>query len=190
MDIGATIGISVASTSTGLATIWLINKIMKIRLKSRLSALLILKGVSSICNRMTTAKVLFLDVDQLLQEHPAYESSKNSPAHMILLYPSIKAKVYEILKQYKYKVVLVSRNYELLKLLYVLKKNIIFFAQSKQMAINTKLLYDDEEEAKADELLKLRLSMEIPHSQIVICESLADQDNKIRQMFGIQELNL
>ena len=32
-----------------------------------------------------------------------------------------------------------------------MKKNIIFFAQSKQMANNTKLLYDDEEEAKADD---------------------------------------
>lgn len=191
MDLGATVAVSSVSTSASLLTLWAINKWLKYKMRNRVRGILLLKGVSQLCKKHTISNRLFVDLDSMLQQHPKYEEWKDSPAHIVLLYPIIKEQVKHILQNYPHKVILVSRNNEMLKLMPLQKKNTYFFAPSKEMSSNTSLLYEgDEEQRKDDELLKLRLANEFPEDRIVICQSLTDLDNKIREKFGIQQLNL
>ncbi len=195
MDIGATIAVSSVSTSASLLTLYCINKWLKFKMRNRVRGILLLKGVSTVCKKHTSSNPnrLFVDLDSMLQQHPKYDEWKDSPAHICLLYPVIKENVKQILQNYPNgKVILVSRNYEMLKLMPIqAKKNLYFFAYSKEMSQNTALLYEgDESERTSDELLKLRLAAEFPNDKIIICQSLSDLDNKIREKFGIQQLNL
>ena len=195
MDLASAITISSVTTSTSMLTLWAINKWLKFRMRNRVRAILLLKGCSSVAKKHTSSNPnrLFVDLDSMLQQHAKYIEWKDSPAHICLLYPFVKENVKQILQNYPHgKVILVSRNYEMLKLMPVLKKNLYFFAYSKEMSANTSLLYEgDESERTKDELLKLRLAAEFPvQENIVICQSLADLDQKIREKFGIQQLNL
>lgn len=87
----------------------------KHKLRKRVSGLLMLKGVSTLCSKLTTADVLFLDIDKLFQtlilppsaEEENKENTTN-PIDVLLTYPVIRAHIVNIASIYRSRIILVS----------------------------------------------------------------------------------
>lgn len=176
---------------------WLGNWLAKRKLRRRLSGLLMMKGVSTLCCKLTTADVLFLDVDKLFQtlnipasaDEATKEPTRN-PVDIVLSYPVIRSHVMNVASVYKGKMVLVSNSLDLLRALPVLDINIVFACFSRAMEENIKIIYSSEAEHHESEVQKYRLLRELPETQMFICDNLADLYKKCEERYGVKRLQL
>jgi hypothetical protein len=191
----SSIGSAIAgSPASSVLVGWLSNWWAKRKLRKRVSAMLMMKGVSTLCSKLTTADVLFLDVDKLFQTlnlpSEAGEAVSRNPVDIVLSYPTIRAHVVNISSVFKGKIVLVSKSLELLHALPVKAENITFACFSKAMEENIKIIFSSDAEHHEAEVQKYRVLREIPEAQMFVAESLADLYKKAEELYGVKRLQL
>jgi hypothetical protein len=155
-----------------------------------------LRGVSTLCSKLTTPHVLFLDVDKLFQtlnvpESAAADASgQRNPVDVLLSYPVIRAHIVNVASVYKGRIVLVSKSLELIHALPVREEAITFAAFSRQCEENIKVIYPSEAEHHAGEIEKYRIIRELKEEQIFISDSLAELYKKVEERYGVKRVQL
>lgn len=179
------IAIQSASSVGGVFSFLMLTKLVSWYVRRKAKAVLLLKGKTTLCNKWTSNDIIFLDIDNVLTELPEYEKAKDNPAKLFLLYPIVKQRVDALVKGFRKPVVFVSRNWDLLRVMNVSKKNIVYLCGSQEYHKKSQLLYTDAEQFATDDILRLKYLHSVPKKQIKICESLADIDKNIRDIFGL-----
>jgi hypothetical protein len=194
--IGSAVGAMAGSPVSSIFASWLGNKFAKYRLRKRLSALVMLRGVSTLCAKLTTPHVLFLDVDKLFQTLNVAESAaadasaQRNPVDVLLSYPVIRAHIVNVASVYKGRIVLVSKSLELIHALPVREEAITFAAFSRQCEENIKVIYPSEHAAHEGEVEKYRIIRELKEEQIFISDSLAELYKKVEERYGVKRVQL
>ena len=194
--IGSAVGAMAGSPVSSIFASWLGNKFAKYRLRKRLSALVMLRGVSTLCAKLTTPHVLFLDVDKLYQTLNVAESAaadasaQRNPVDVLLSYPVIRAHIVNVASVYKGRIVLVSKSLELIHALPVREEAITFAAFSRQCEENIKVIYPSEHAAHEGEVEKYRIIRELKEEQIFISDSLAELYKKVEERYGVKRVQL
>ena len=194
--IGSAVGAMAGSPVSSIFASWLGNKFAKYRLRKRLSALIMLRGVSTLCAKLTTPQVLFLDVDKLFQTLNVAESAaadasaQRNPVDVLLSYPVIRAHIVNVASVYKGRIVLVSKSLELIHALPVREEAITFAAFSRACEENIKIIYPSEHAAHEGEVEKYRIIRELKEEQIFISDSLAELYKKVEERYGVKRVQL
>jgi hypothetical protein len=194
--IGSACGAMAGSPVSSIFASWLGNKFAKYRLRKRLSALIMLRGVSTLCSKLTTPHVLFLDCDKLWQTLNVAESAaadasgQRNPVDVLLSYPVIRAHIVNVASVYKGRIVLVSKSLELIHALPVREEAITFAAFSRQCEENIKVIYPSEHAAHEGEVEKYRIIRELKEEQIFISDSLAELYKKVEERYGVKRVQL
>lgn len=184
------------SSSPGRAlTSWLCHQFLKWRMKKKLFGVVLLKGVSSLCEKLSSEEILFFDVDvlyhQLIAPKSAEEVNKKpSVVENYTAYPILRTHLFNLSKVYKNRIVIVSKSLELLKALGIYDDHCYFYAFSKEMEEKVGLIYSDESEHKEAEVNKFRIKDQMKPSNVIIIESMNDLESKLKTQFSINKLNL
>jgi hypothetical protein len=194
--IGSAVGAMAGSPVSSMFASWLGNWFAKRKLRKRLSALIVLKGVSTLCSKLTTAEVLFLDVDKLFQtlnvpvDAAADAAAQRNPVDVLLSYPVIRSHIVNVASVYKGRIVLVSKSLELLHALPVREEAITFACFSRACEENIKVIYPSEAEHHAGEIEKYRILRELPETQMFVSDSLAELYKKVEEKYGVKRVQL
>lgn len=189
--------LSTANSSLGKAfTNYCYSKWMGWRLKKRLHAIVLLKGVTSICQKFSSPDNLFLDVDVLFEQLTAPKEAsevgkKPSVLEKFTAYPIIRNHLYSVSRIFKKNIICVSHSHELLQALSISADNTWFYAFSKELDERTLPLFDGDDKQHAESVVnKLRIRDRFEESKIVVCESMSDLESKLKQKFNIASTQL
>jgi hypothetical protein len=105
-------------------------------------------------------------------------------------YPILRTHLFNLSKVYKNRIVIVSKSLELLKALGIYDEHVYFYAFSKEMEEKVGLIYTDENLHKEAEVNKFRIKDQMKPSNVIVIESMADLEAKLKSQFGINVLNL
>lgn len=171
------------------------NAYRKYKYKSRVFGLILFKGVSHLCDHLKGQDIIFIDLDRLYQNLNLKEPTDKteiSGTENLLSYHIIKNHILNILTIYKKKVVLVSKDYELMKCMPVKDYNIYFSCFSKEADENLKSIYSNEKEHSESVINKFRLLRlnEIKEQNIIYCNSLKEMYDKLIILFQLPKVNL
>jgi len=184
------------SSSPGRAlTSWLCHQFLKWRLKKKLFGVVLLKGCTTLCEKLSSNQILFFDVDVLYHQLTAPKSAeevqkKVSVVENYTAYPILRTHLYNLSKVYKNRIVIVSKSLELLKALGIYDDHLYFYAFSKEMEEKVGLIYTDEKVHKEAEVNKFRIKDQMKPSNVIVIESMADLEAKLKSQFAIEVLNL
>jgi len=183
-----------SSPMGGLLGGWIYNKFKKWRLKKRLSGVLLLKGVSTLCQKLSNTEVLFFDIDTIYREltapKEATDHKEPSAVENYTAYPILRTHVWNLTNIYKGQIVIVSHNLELLRAVGVYNENITFFAFSKEMEKNIGVIFPSEQERAFAELTKFRTLRELPETQVVIVNNLNDLETKLKEKYHMNNISV
>lgn len=192
----STAALSLNSSLGRAFTQYLYSKFMSWKLKRRLHAVILMKGCSTICQKYSSEQVLFLDIDVLYDQLTApkeasdLQRARPSVLESYMAYPILRNHLYSISRAFKKNIVLVSKSYELIRAMNITVENTHFFAFSKEMDERTGPLFPDEK-AHADSVVKkLRTREHFDDNHIVVVESMADLETKLKQKFGILQTEI
>lgn len=184
------------SSSPGRAlTSWLCHQFLKWRMKKKLFGIVLLKGCTTLCEKLSSNEVLFFDVDVLYHQLTAPKEAadvnkKPSVLENYTAYPILRTHLFNLSKVYKNRIVIVSKSLELLKALGIYDDHLYFYAFSKEMEEKVGLIYTDEKLHKEAEVEKFRIKDQMKATNVIIIESMNDLETKLKAMFGINALNL
>lgn len=191
------------SPASSLLADWLSSWWHKRRLAKRVRGLVLLKGITSLCSKLSTPDVVYIDCDSLLQtlqmpkdaeelaaqqagaKHPA-----NNPIDLLMCHAVIKNHIINITNVFKGKIVLVSKTLDLLAALPVKRENIYFAAFSKDMEANIGVIFANEADHHRAEVEKFRIMREIDEERIYVCDSMKDLYDKTAEKFGSKRTQL
>jgi hypothetical protein len=170
----------------------------KRRLRQRVRGLILVKGVSTMCQKLSNSECVYIDCDTLWQtlnapkdaETHAKNPDEVNPVDAMISYSIIKNHVINICNVFKGKIVLVSKCYDLLRSLPVKNENIYFAAFSKEMETNIGIIFPNEKEHHEAQLQKFRILREIPEERTYVCESMKDLYEKTCEKFGSKKVSL
>jgi hypothetical protein len=169
---------SVGKSVGGILSNWIYHKYKKWRLKRRLTGVLLLKGVSTLCQKLSNSEVLLFDIDVLYRELTAPKEAADHKEPTVVenftAYPILRNHVFNLTNIYKGQIIVVSHNLELLRAIGVYDENIKFYAFSKNMETNIGVIFSSEIDRAHAELTKFRYIRELKEEQIVLVESLVD----------------
>jgi hypothetical protein len=184
------------SSSPGRAlTSWLCHQFLKWRMKKKLFGAVLLKGCTTLCQKLSSDEILFFDVDVLYHQLTAPKSAeevdkKPSVVENYTAYPILRTHLFNLSKVYKNRIVIVSKSLELLKALGIYDEHVFFYAFSKEMEEKVGLIYTDDNLHKEAEVNKFRIKDQMKPSNVIVIESMADLEAKLKSQFGINVLNL
>ena len=184
-----------SSPAGGAVGNWLYSKFKKWSLKKRLSGLLLLKGVSTICQKLSNNDVLFFDIDTIYRELTAPKEASEANKEPTIVenytaYPLLRNHVINITKIYKGKVVVVSHSLELLQADGVYNENITFYAFSRDMEKNIGVIFSSEIDRAYAELSKFRIMREIDEKQVVVVDNLGDLEKKVKEKYNLNKISI
>jgi hypothetical protein len=183
-----------SSPMGGLLGGWIYNKFKKWRLKKRLSGVLLLKGVSTLCQKLSNTEVLFFDIDTIYKELTAPKEASDHKEPSVVenytAYPILRTHVWNLTNIYKGQIVIVSHNLELLRAVGVYNENITFFAFSKEMERNIGVIFPSEIDRAHAELTKFRTLRELPETQVVIVNNLNDLEIKLKEKYHMNNISV
>jgi len=203
MDPLSVYGISSAASAvagspiTSLLTSWFGNWLIKRRLRKRSGGLLLMKGVSTLCEKLTTSTHLYLDVDKLYQQLTAPRSAEDlvkveqhhNPVDDYLAYPIIKNHIANISSVFKGKIILVSNSLQLLHAMPVYHTSIIFGAFSKDMEANIgSIIYANPAQHQDAVVQKFRAIQDLPKDQVLLVSSLNELYDKVSDHYGSKRI--
>jgi hypothetical protein len=178
---------SVGKSMGGILGGWLYNKFKKWRLKKRLTGVLLLKGVSTLCQKLSNSEILLFDIDVLYRELTAPKEASDHKEPTVVenytAYPILRNHVFNLTNIYKGQIVVVSHNLELLRAVGIYEENIKFYAFSKHMETNIGVIFSSEIERAHCELNKFRCIRNLNESQIVLVDNLQDLEKKIKEHY-------
>ena len=178
---------SVGKSMGGILGGWLYNKFKKWRLKKRLTGVLLLKGVSTLCQKLSNSEILLFDIDVLYRELTAPKEASDHKEPTVVenytAYPILRNHVFNLTNIYKGQIVVVSHNLELLRAVGIYEENIKFYAFSKHMETNIGVIFSSEIERAHCELNKFRYIRDLNENQIVLVDNLQDLEKKINDHY-------
>ena len=189
--LGSAVGAMAGSPASGFLFESLRCWWQKRKLRNRVRGLIMMKGVSTACEKLTNTDTVFIDTDKLLQNlqlpADADEASKKpedrNPVDKLMCYSIIKKHILNICSVWKGRIVLVSRHLDLLEMLPVQYNHIYFCAFSKDAEKNLGVIYHDEKEHAESQLNKFRVLQQLPEEQVFIVDSLKDAYDAIKIRF-------
>ena len=190
-SVAGTVGKSVS----GIFSTWMYTKYKKWRLKKRLTGVLLLKGVSTISQKLSNNEVLFFDIDVLYREltapKEAVEDHKEpTVVENFTAYPILRNHVFNLTNIYKGQIIIVSHSLELLRAVGIYEENIKFYAFSKTMEQNIGVIFPSEVDRAYAELTKFRTIREMNAEQIVLVDSLLDLEKKLKEQYHQNKINI
>lgn len=178
---------AVSKSMGGIVSNWIYHKYKKWRLKKRLTGVLLLKGVSTICQKLSNSEVLLFDIDVIYKEltapKEAVDHKEPTVVENFTAYPILRNHVFNLTNIYKGQIVIVSHSLELLKAVGIYDENIKFYAFSKTMEQNIGVIFPSEIERAHCELTKFRMIRELKEEQIVLVDNLQDLEKKIKEFY-------
>lgn len=192
----STAALSLNSSLGRAFTQYLYSKFMSWKLKRRLHAVILMKGCTTLCQKFSSSEVLFLDIDLLFEQltAPKEAADVHKPPTILeayMAYPILRNHLYNISRAFKKNIVVVSKSYELVAALNIPHNNTHFFAFSKEMDERTLPLFGNDEKSHAESIVKkLRTRDHFTESQIVVVDSMADLEAKLKIKFGIQHTEI
>lgn len=178
---------SVGKSMGGILSNWIYHKYKKWRLKKRLTGVLLLKGVSTLCQKLSNSQVLLFDIDTIYRELTAPKEASDHKEPTVVenftAYPILRNHVFNLTNIYKGQIIVVSHNLELLRAVGIYDENIKFYAFSKNMETNIGVIFSSEIDRAHAELTKFRYIRELKENQIVLVESLVDLEKKIKEHY-------
>jgi hypothetical protein len=190
-SVAGTVGKSVS----GIFSTWMYTKYKKWRLKKRLTGVLLLKGVSTISQKLSNNEVLFFDIDVLYRELTApkeavEEHKEPTVVENFTAYPILRNHVFNLTNIYKGQIIIVSHSLELLRAVGIYEENIKFYAFSKTMEQNIGVIFPSEVDRAYAELTKFRTIREINPDQLVLVDSLLDLEKKLKEQYSQNKINI
>jgi hypothetical protein len=190
-SVAGTVGKSVS----GIFSTWMYAKYKKWRLKKRLTGVLLLKGVSTVCQKLSNNEVLFFDIDVLYRDltspKEAVEDHKEpTVVENFTAYPILRNHVFNLTNIYKGQIIIVSHSLELLRAVGIYEENIKFYAFSKAMEQNIGVIFPSEVDRAYAELTKFRTIREMNAEQIVLVDNLQDLEKKIKEQYHQNKINI
>jgi hypothetical protein len=190
-SVAGTVGKSVS----GMFSTWIYTKYKKWRLKKRLTGVLLLKGVSTISQKLSNNEVLFFDIDVLYRELTApKEAVENHKEPTVVenftAYPILRNHVFNLTNIYKGQIIIVSHSLELLRAVGIYEENIKFYAFSKAMEQNIGVIFPSEVDRAYAELTKFRTIREMNVEQIVLVDNLQDLEKKLKEQYHQNKINV
>jgi hypothetical protein len=178
---------AVSKSMSGIVSNWIYHKYKKWKLRKRLTGVLLLKGVSTLCQKLSNSEVLFFDIDVIWREltapKEATDNKEPSVVENYTAYPILRNHVFNLTNIYKGQIIVVSHNLELLRAVGVYEENIKFYAFSKNMETNIGVIFPSEIERAHCELTKFRYIRELKEEQIVLVDNLQDLEKKIKEFY-------
>lgn len=167
----------------------------KRKLRHRVRGLVMMKGISTLCERLTTTDCVFIDCDRLLQsltvpadaEASAKKQEDRNPVDKLLIYSIIKKHVINICSVWKDRIVLVSKHLDLLDMLPVQRKHISFCAFSKEAEKNLGVIYANEAEHAESQLNKFRTIQELPETHVFVVDSLKEAYDAVKVRYDCKK---
>lgn len=161
------------------------------KLRHRVRGLVVLKGVTTLTQKLTTPECVYIDVDTLYQQLTVPKDAETlnanpvrNPVDDLLAYSVIKRHIMNITQVWKGKIVFVSKNLELLKTLPIKHENIYFGAFSKDCEKNiANVIYATPEEHHQAEIQKFRVMRELPEERVFICDTIKELYEKTAEKF-------
>lgn len=192
------LGAVVSSPQSSAIMSWVGQRWAKYKLRRRLSAAIVIKGKTSLCSKLSDLDTLFLDLDELYSKYTlpasAEEAANNrkmsNPLESYLAYPLVRDHIIRVAQIYKNRIVLVSSSLELIQAMPVYSYNIHAFVWSGEMEKTVGILYANEQERQAAEVLKFRTLRNLEPSQVTICESISDLEKQVKSHYNITKLAL
>jgi hypothetical protein len=190
-SVAGTVGKSVS----GIFSTWIYHRYKKWRLKKRLTGVLLLKGVSTVCQKLSNNEVLFFDIDVLYRDltspKEAVEDHKEpTVVENFTAYPILRNHVFNLTNIYKGQIIIVSHSLELLRAVGIYEENIKFYAFSKAMEQNIGVIFPSEVDRAYAELTKFRTIREMNAEQIVLVDNLQDLEKKIKEQYHQNKINI
>jgi hypothetical protein len=162
------------------------------KLRHSVRGLVVLKGVTTLTQKLTTPECVYIDVDTLYQQLTVPKDAESlnanqprNPVDDLLAFSVIKRHILNITQVWKNKIVFVSKNLELLKTLPIRQDNIYFGAFSKDCEKNIGgIIYPNEAEHHQAEIQKFRVMRELPEEKVFICDTMKELYEKTAEIFG------
>lgn len=191
----ASVAGTVGKSVSGIFSTWMYTKYKKWRLKKRLTGVLLLKGVSTISQKLSNNEVLFFDIDFLYREltapKEAIEDHKEpTVVENFTAYPILRNHVFNLTNIYKGQIIIVSHSLELLRAVGIYEENIKFYAFSKTMEQNIGVIFPSEIDRAHAELTKFRTIREMNAEQIVLVDNLQDLEKKLKEQYHQNKINI
>jgi len=186
---------AVGKSMGGIFSNWIYHKYKKWKLKKRLTGVLLLRGVTSLCQKLSNSEVLFFDIDVIYRELVAPKEASDahkepSVVENFTAYPILRNHVFNLTNIYKGQIIVVSHNLELLRAVGIYEENITFYAFSKNMEQNIGVIFPSETERAHCELTKFRYIRDLQEQQIVLVDNLVDLEKKIRDRYNQNHISV
>jgi len=185
---------TVGKSVSGIFSSWIYHKYQKWKLKKRLTGVLLLKGVSTLSQKLSNSEVLLFDIDVLYRELTAPRDSSDHKEPTVVenytAYPILRQHVFNLTNIYKGQIIVVSHNLELLRAVGIYESNITFYAFSKSMETNIGVIFPSEVERAHCELTKFRYIRELEEEQVVLVDNLADLERKIKERYHQNQISV
>lgn len=196
--IGSGVSALAGSPASGIFADWLTSWWHKKRLQRRVRGLVNLKGNTTMCQKLTTSDVVYIDCDSLMQalqvpkdaEELAKHPAGINPVDEMLARSVVKKHIINICSVYKGKLVLVAKSLDLLHALPVKHEHIYFAAFSKEMEENIGVIFPNEKEHHDATVAKFRIMREIDEEHVFVCDSMKDMYDKVADKFGSKRQQL
>ena len=197
--IGSGVSALAGSPASSLIFDWVSNWYHKRRLRQRVRGLVMVKGVTTLCQKLTTNECVYIDCDSLWQTLQAPKDAETlarqanadvNPVDAMLAYATIKRHIINICAVFKGKIVLVSKSLDLLHALPVKQENIYFAAFSREMESNIGVIFPDVEAHHKAEVDKFRIMREIDEEHTYVCDSMKELYDKTAEKFGSKRQQL
>ena len=91
---------SVGKSMGGILSNWIYHKYKKWRLKKRLTGVLLLKGVSTLCQKLSNSEVLLFDIDTIyreLEQHLKKQAITRSLQWLRTLPPTLSCEIMSLI---------------------------------------------------------------------------------------------
>jgi hypothetical protein len=191
------------SPASSLLFDWVSSWWQKRRLSKRVRGLVLLKGITTLCQKLSTPEVVYIDCDSLLQSlklpHSAEELAAqqsgvkhpvSNPIDELMCHAVVKNHIINITNVFKGKIVLVSKTLDLLYALPVKRENIYFAAFSKEMETNIGVIFANDVDHHRAEVEKFRIMREIEEERVYISDTMKDLYEKTADKFGSKRTQL
>ena len=197
--IGSGVSALAGSPASSLLFDWVSHWWHKRRLRARVRGLVMVKGVTTLCQKLTTSECVYIDCDTLWQTLQAPKDAETlakqangevNPVDAMLAYATIKRHIINICAVFKGKIVLVSKSLDILRALPVRQENIYFAAFSKEMEGNIGVIFPDAEAHHKAEVDKFRIMREIDAEHTYINDTMKELYDNTANRFGSKRQHL
>lgn len=196
--IGSGVSALAGSPASSMLADWFSSWWHKRRLSKRMRGLVLLKGVSTMCQKLSNSDCVYIDCDTLWQTLNAPKDAESlakkpediNPVDAMLAYAVIKNHIINITNVFKGKIVLVSKCLDLLHALPVKNEHIYFAAFSREMEGNIGIIFVNEAEHNASQIQKFRVMREVPEERVYIVDTMKDLYDKTAEKFGSKKVSL